>query len=162
VADKERELAKAQAEKNASLESLVRATAAATKEAGKLVSCSAWVYCSFIRPLISHLAPRPGHARSMVRVIVTDVAWIGGDFGLQNEQHEATKKALQEAQQQATQLQGELASLQAEFASACSAKGELLEEKGRLETRVSPQAGSKCLYDAAATLSSLVLGLLCV
>lgn len=38
MSEKEQELAKAQAEKNASLESLVRATAAATKEAGKMVS----------------------------------------------------------------------------------------------------------------------------
>lgn len=37
AADKERELARVLAEKNASLESLVRATAAATKEAGRLV-----------------------------------------------------------------------------------------------------------------------------
>lgn len=81
----------------------------------------------------------------MVRVGVTDVAWIEASPCLQNEQHEATKKALQEAVQQAAQLQGDLDSLQARFASACAAKSELVEEKGRLETRVRRQTSRRRL-----------------
>ena len=156
VADKEQELARVQAEKNASLESLVRATASATAEAGKLVSeagaAGASVCILRTQPLANSLSrpapvlqwPKVTCVRllhricgSMVFVTVTDTAWLeGGPAAAQNEQHETTKAALHASQQQAQQLQGELSSLQAEFAAACSAQAALVTERSNLEKRV--------------------------
>ncbi len=69
----------------------------------------------------------------MVLVEVTDTAWVEC---VQNEQNEAAKAQLAAAQEQAQQLQGELASLQAEYEAACAAKAELVKELGQLEKRV--------------------------
>lgn len=59
---------------------------------------------------------------------------------MQTEQHEAVKLQLLHSQQGAKQLEGELASLQAEYEAACSAQSELVKERGQLEKRVSERS----------------------
>jgi chromosome segregation ATPase len=72
----------------------------------------------------------------MVLVRITDSAWLEG-APVQNEQHEAMKAQLLHSQQRAQELEGELASLRAEYQAACSAQSELVKERGQLEKRVS-------------------------
>lgn len=55
----------------------------------------------------------------------------------QSEQHDAVKAQLQQAQLRATNLEADLASLQAQHHAACNAQTELVQEKGQLEKRVS-------------------------
>lgn len=134
AADKEHELAKVTSEKNASLESLVRATAAATAEAGRLVS----------RLGGALLAPAGAAERLWTGQCLNKANPPGRTPPLQNEAHEAAKAQLVEAAQQAEALQGDLSSLQAQLEAACSAKAELIKEKGQLEKRV------RCQGPAAA------------
>lgn len=54
----------------------------------------------------------------------------------QSEAHEATKAQLAAAQEASATLQADLTALQAQHAAACSAKSELVKEKGQLEKRV--------------------------
>jgi hypothetical protein len=75
-------------------------------------------------------------AAMMVLVRITDSAWLEG-APVQNEQHESVKSQLLHSQQRARELEGELASLRAEYQAACSAQSELVKERGQLEKRVS-------------------------
>lgn len=131
------QLSHALAEKNASLESLVRATAAATKEAGKLVRAWAGRVQSWQRWLVMqcsgswHCVP-PG---------LPCTSTLGPTMPAplpapQSEAHEATKAQLAAAQEASATLQADLTALQAQHAAACSAKSELVKEKGQLEKRV--------------------------
>ena len=85
----------------------------------------------------------------MVLVKITDTAWLEG---VQSEQHEAVKAQLLEAQQQAEQLRGELAGLQAEHEAACSTKAEAVQAKASLEKRVGPCRPAARLCHAGASM----------
>ncbi len=74
---------------------------------------------------------------ALVLVRISDSAWLGvPPAAAQNQQHEATKAQLAEAQAAASRLERELAGLQAEHQAACSAKADLVKERGQLEKRV--------------------------
>lgn len=97
----------------------------------------------------------------MVLVRISDSVWLEGpSVAAQNQQHEATKAQLAEAQVAASRLEGELAGLQAEYQAACSAKAELVKERTQLEKRVrrSNRAGvsrrGRCCQDASASVDA--------
>lgn len=116
-------------------------------------SSAAWVLLQWVGTLPCHAVhakPQPwtrcasllSSCPPMVLVRIFDSVWLEGpSAATQNQQHEATKAQLAEAQAAASRLDGELSSVQAEYEAACSAKAELVKERGQLEKRVRPGAG---------------------
>lgn len=76
----------------------------------------------------------------MVLVKLTDSAWLAGPDlpppPAQSEEAQQFEAKLRQADEKGSLLKAELSSLQAEFAAACSAKAELVNEQAQLQKRV--------------------------